>query len=120
LPRIPVLIAELPHLLRDILIDSIADRPDLVVVGVVAPGESIESAVDRTGASVVVVGAGALTSVARGRLLERGAGAPGLLVLTRDGRAAIVELALGELSPERLVDAVRRMAKLRDGLDGVR
>jgi hypothetical protein len=120
LPRTPVLIAELPRLLRDILIDTIADLPDLGVVGVVDPAESIECAVDRTGASVVVVGAGSSTRVARGRLLERGARAPGLLVITRDGRAAVMEVALGELSPDRVVDAVRRMAELRDGLAGVR
>jgi hypothetical protein len=120
LPRTPVLIAELPHLLRDILIDSIADLPDLGVVGVVEPGGSIERAVHRTGASVVVVGAGASTRAARTRLLERGAEAPGLLVLTRDGRAAVVELALGDLSPDGLIDAIRRMAELRAGLAGPR
>lgn len=120
MPRTPILIAELPHLLRDILIDSIADSPDLGVVGVVEPGESIEHAVDRTGAAVVVIGAGDSTRVARGRLLERGAAAPGLLVLTGDGRASVVEVAVGELSPEQLTDAVRRTAALREQLTGSR
>ena len=119
MPRTPVLIAELPRLLRDIVIDSIADLPDLGVVGVVERGGSIERAVDRTGAVVVVVGAGASTRAARARVLERGADAPGLLVLTRDGRAA-VELALGDLSPNTLIDAIRRMAELRAGLAGSR
>jgi hypothetical protein len=118
LPRTSLLIAELPDLLRDILIDSIADLPDLDVVGVVERGQSIERAVDRTGASVVVVGAGGATRDARGRLLDRGAGAPGLLVLTGDGRAALLELALGELSPEHLLEAVREVAGLRRRLTG--
>ena len=120
MPRTPVLIAELPHLLREILIDSIADLPDLAVVGVVEPGQSIERAVDRTGAEVVVIAAGAATRNARRRLLARGGRAPGLLVLGRDGRAATVQLALGEPSPDRLVDAVRRTAELREGLAGTR
>lgn len=113
MPRTPVLIAELPPLLRDIVIDTIADRPDMAVVGVVEHGASIVGAVDRTGATVVIAGAVAATRLARAELLGRGTDGPGIVVLTPDSRAAVVEVPLGHISPGGLVEAVRQVAALR-------
>jgi DNA-binding NarL/FixJ family response regulator len=112
LPRTPILIAELPPLLRDIVIDTIADRPDMAVVGVVERGASIVGAVDRTGATVVIVGAVEAARLARTELLARVEG-PGIVALTLDTRAAVVEVPLGHISPDRLVEAIRQVAAMR-------
>jgi hypothetical protein len=113
LPRTRILIATLPTLLRDIVIDTIADRPDMDVVGVVDSGASIVDAVDRTGATVVIVGAVAAARLARAELLERGTDGPGLLVLSPDSGATVVEVPLGDISPDGLVHAVRQVSALR-------
>jgi hypothetical protein len=113
LPRTPVLIAELPPLLRDIVIDTIDDRPDIELVGIVERGASIVDAVDRTGATVVIVGAVPAARPARAELLERGTGGPGILALSPDLRSAVVEVPLGQISSAALVEAVRQVSAMR-------
>jgi AmiR/NasT family two-component response regulator len=110
LQPIRILIAELPPMLRDIVLDTIAEQPDLEVVGVVEDGFDIAGEVHRTGATVVIVGSEEQRGAAgHSSLLQRAAAPPGVVVLTRDGREAFLEVALGELSPQRLVDTVRQV-----------
>jgi hypothetical protein len=114
MPRTRILIADLPTLLRDIVLATVAPEPDLEVVGVVKGGDDITHEVRRTGATVVIVGARPATTAAPPWRPDHATGAPAVVVVTPDGRDAVLHLALGELSPRRLVDTLRRLPTMLD------
>jgi DNA-binding NarL/FixJ family response regulator len=97
---IRVLIADMPGVLRGVVRHSLESHDDLLVVEELTTPEPLADAVARTGAQVVVIDAG--HPEARGRWP-----AVVLLALAADGREAWRVEPLGELSPERLVAAVR-------------
>ena len=112
--RIWILIAELPTMLRDIVLDTVADEPDMEIVGVVEGGARIAREVERTGATIVIVGADVEQAASvRSALLQLGSTAPGIVVLASDGREAFVQVALGAISPQQLVQTIRQLPTIR-------
>jgi AmiR/NasT family two-component response regulator len=114
LQPIRILIAELPTMLRDIVLDTVADQPDMEVVGVVERGAQIAREVGRTGATVVIVRAsGGQSAAAPSPWMQRDVAGPCVVALTSDGREAFVQVALGEISPERLLHTIRQLPTIR-------
>lgn len=114
LPPILILIAELPHVLRDIVLASVADQPEMAVVGVVGREACIQAEVRRTGATVVIIDAAVWRRESgRAPLARPGAREPSVLALSGDGREAFLEVALGEISPQCLVHAIRQLPTAR-------
>ena len=105
---IRILLADLPHLLIDIVCDAVADEPDMQVVGVVPAGGHVAFEAERTRATLVIVGTdphGARTALI--------AGGRGVLSVTANAHAAVLEVPLGEVSPVGLVRAIREVPVLR-------
>jgi DNA-binding NarL/FixJ family response regulator len=100
-------------MLREIIKELLAAQPDMDVVGECLDIGSLRQGLDGTRAALLIIGNDKpeITAACRDLLLER----PHLKVLAvgADGRETFLfetrpqELALGEISPERLVRAVR-------------
>jgi DNA-binding NarL/FixJ family response regulator len=113
LERTRILLVEMPHMLRDIVVGVLADQPDMEVVGEETAMNGLPETVVDAGADVVVIGRDD-PSLAR-TLLER---VPRLRVLavTAGGHDSwLYELLphrvpLGEISPKRLVEEIRKRA----------
>jgi len=106
-----VVIGELPPLLTGIVTDIVGHEPDMEVTAVVARGESIAREVQRTSATVVIVGAGE-ADAACVSLLRLGPAPPVVLSLSSDGGEAFVHVAIGEISMRGLAHAIRRLSAI--------
>jgi DNA-binding NarL/FixJ family response regulator len=111
--RIRVMIADVPRVLRDIIHTTLAEQADMEVVSDMTTVESLLEASASEPADVVVVGLrdAALPEVAV-ELFERRPTVR-ILGIAGDGRRAYLHelrparTALGELSPEQLVQVIR-------------
>jgi DNA-binding NarL/FixJ family response regulator len=106
-----VVLARLPGILLGVL-RQILDQPDLEVVGVVEDPAMVLGTVERTSADVVVLGEDGDSAGVAARVVERHPGV-NVLAVTPDARQAFLyrlrptRTALGELSPDRLLTAIR-------------
>jgi DNA-binding NarL/FixJ family response regulator len=113
LDPVRILIAPMPKLLQQIIERTLAYQSDMIVAGQARPSESVAAAARRVRADLVI-------------LLESQEGAAGtpwqvlnenprlkILAITSDGHSATRyelqphQVVIDEISPERLVDAVR-------------
>jgi hypothetical protein len=110
-----VVVADLPGILTDIVLATLERPPDLCVT-VVAPGGSAVALADATDADVAILGGAHEGLPPRGYELLRRRPWMNILTIHSDGREAFlhqlrpVERALGEISPQTLLDAVRAVA----------
>jgi DNA-binding NarL/FixJ family response regulator len=119
--RIRILLADMPRMLLDMLTDIVVAHPDMMVSGKMQETADICTAVKKVKADVVILSepAGRQRRGHRELLYSR----PHLKVLsiTSDGhRLFLHELrpfraALGEISPESLVQAIQSRAERRLG-----
>ena len=123
LKRIRILLWGMPSMLLDIIADTIAPQPDMDIVGEGAMGTSLLDAAERTNADIVILARGGdaddedydelLYGCPRLKVLEIfGEGRYGSLYELRPRR-----VPLGELSPPRLVGAIRGSTRPATGLD---
>jgi hypothetical protein len=106
LEPIRVLILGLPVMLREVVRETIASEPDVVVVGELPPDAPLADSAASTSAAVVVLAAGHP---------ETGTRPPLVAVADGGGESFLLELrpkrtGLGELSPQELVRAIRNAA----------
>jgi hypothetical protein len=106
--RTRVLLVAMPKMLSDIVTEILTTQPDLDVVGERAGFDTqVCASIDQVRAAAVIVGTTRLEApevfcrLIRERLDTR------LLAILDDGRDAYLYLPLGELSPARLINAVR-------------
>lgn len=114
---IRVVLGAMPTLLRDIVRETLAGRPDFEVLAEVTEGDEISQAVQRTRADVAVVGITPRDDPDDRRSLpsELLAAHPQLrlIALTTDGRTGYAyqlqpyEAAIVEISPESLLEAMK-------------
>jgi DNA-binding NarL/FixJ family response regulator len=112
--QVRVLIVDLPGLLRGIVRATVEGQPDMAVVGEVPGDMEIWTAVEETGADVVVVDATHPVLEDPGpAYLSARTPASQILALSADGRESFLyalrraPVALGELSPAHLAAVIR-------------
>ncbi len=107
-----MLLIDMPHMLRQIIREALADDPRFELVGEFTEHVGIDVAIDRTRADYVVMGADVFDSRAvRRRVLEEGPQVRVLAVDSGGSQTTLYELraheiALGELSPRRLASTI--------------
>lgn len=110
----------MPQMLRQIIRQTLAGDPRFELVGEYAEHVAIDVAVNRSRADYVVMDPNVFDSRAvRRRLLDEGPQVRVLTVSTHGGQTTLYELraqevALGELSPERLASVMTRMSSTRE------
>ena len=118
--RTRILLVEMPRILCDILADVLSAEPDMEVVGVLSGRGKLRATVAKTRADVVVLALGdSRLPEDCGRLLRAH---PRIRVLgvTSEGRRGFLfglrplKASLGELSPQRLVNAIRTTDRMEE------
>ena len=115
--RIRVLLGDMPRMLRELLGSAIGEAEDMSVVGAVDDATQLAESVRATDADVLVVGArddaGALERILyeRPRLILLAIGANGRSTALHELRPH--QIALGDVSPGQLVEAIRVSARAK-------
>jgi chemotaxis response regulator CheB len=86
-----VLLVDLPGMLRDLIAEAVAARPDIELVGELAAGDSVAEALERCAASVVIlpVDHPEIQGKAKALLANARAGVR-IVALEPDGRSGLV------------------------------
>jgi DNA-binding NarL/FixJ family response regulator len=115
--RIRILLAEIPPMLSDIVRDTVANEGDMMVVGEFTERGALLEGLASGGADVVILGTSEPEEAAVPyRILATSPHIKVLMLEIRGRRAVIYELRprrrpLGDVSPQRLVKAIRRNPK---------
>jgi DNA-binding NarL/FixJ family response regulator len=110
---IRILLADMPRTLEELVSEAVSTQPDMEVVGTVSDGESLLAATRRARAQLVVVAASEDAVEQRYRRVVLQQPNVRVLALSEDGRETTLyevrphRVALGELSPGQLADAIR-------------
>ncbi len=110
---IRVLVGDLPGLLADVVTHLLESQPDIALVGKGGGGDTLVAAAEQGQPDVVILGLASEELPPWGEQLLRRIPSLRVLGVTRDrGRGFLYEMrpqraALGELSPDGLVNAVR-------------
>ncbi len=103
----------MPPLLHDIVRDIVAKQPDMELLGNIGDREVSFRSLEETAIDVVIVGAPQPDDSGYARELLQASSPTRVLVIANSGRSAVMyemrpqEVALGEVSPEDLVAAIR-------------
>jgi DNA-binding NarL/FixJ family response regulator len=119
--QIRVLIGDMPRMMRELVGAAVSGAPDITLVGSAHGGEPLAASLDRTTADVLIVGVphNGISSTIDSLLYDH----PRLTLLTIGEHGRSTELhelrphsiALGEVSPTELVDAIRASARAKAG-----
>jgi DNA-binding NarL/FixJ family response regulator len=115
LPAVRIFLVTTPGLLRDLVVETLNEEPDMAIVGEAHDYATLERALERTPADLVIwtVAGNDMRHVCRG-LFEAHAQLK-VLTVRNDGRQAwLCELQpqrteLGEISPRLLVETIRKV-----------
>ena len=110
--RIRILLAGMPRMLQDMMTDIVAMHAQLMIAGKTQETENICAAAEKTKADVVILNEPTIGQWQNHRELLYSRPHLKVFSITSDGHHFIlhklrpVRTALGEVSPERLVDAI--------------
>ena len=119
--RIRILLAGMPRMLLDMITDIIALHAEMMVAGKMEDTADIRAAVKKTRADVVILTEPTIGPSQNYQELLYGRRHLGVLSITSDGRQFYlhklrpVRTALGEVSPEGLVQAIQSSAQRGPG-----
>ena len=119
--QIRVLIGDMPRMMRELVGAAVSDAPDITLVGSAQSGEPLAASLDRTTADVLIVGVPEEGFSWNVDTLLYEHPRLTLLMIGEDGRSTALHelrphtLALGEVSPTELVDAIRASARAKAG-----
>ena len=119
--RIRILLADMPRMLLDMITDIVALRKELMIAGEAQDTADIVAAVKKTRADVVILTEPAIARSQNHQELLYSRPHLGVLSITSDGRQFFlhklrpVRIALGEVSPESLVQAIQSNAQRGPG-----
>jgi DNA-binding NarL/FixJ family response regulator len=119
--RIRILLAGMPRMLLDMITDIVALHPELMIAGETQDMADIRAAVRKTRADVVILNEPAIGPPADHQELLYSRPRLGVLSIASDGRQFSlhelrpVRTALGEVSPESLVQAIQSSAQCGPG-----
>lgn len=108
-----IVVGELPRLMREIIVQTLSTQADIEVVKEVRDLSTIRESVPDLRPDVVILGCAESEVADIGSDLLKSDPRMRLLALTAEGRNAFLyqlnpqKVALGELSPKRLLEAVR-------------
>jgi DNA-binding NarL/FixJ family response regulator len=111
--HIRIVLGGMPPLLHDIVMDALAGQPAIEVVRDLGEEDGVARALSEGTVDVVIVGARQPEDSALAASVLRASPHSKVLVIATSGRTAVmhqlcpVKRALGELSPEGLVEAIR-------------
>jgi DNA-binding NarL/FixJ family response regulator len=111
---IRVLLADMSPMLRDIIHDAVANQPDLEVVGTLGVHEPFLSVIENIPTDVLILGTSQRNDVALAEAVWHKRPRTRVLMITHDGRGAVLhrlhpeKVVLGDVSSESLVAAIRR------------
>jgi DNA-binding NarL/FixJ family response regulator len=117
LEQIRIVLADLPRLLQDIVMQAVAEQPDMIVVDVSCPPADLRAVMHDQSIDLAIL---ALNGAAEfSRVDDALYASPRLKIIgiTRDGRDSYLRelvphtLALGNLEPSQLADAIRRITR---------
>jgi chemotaxis response regulator CheB len=123
LKRIRILLWGMPSMLLDIISDAIAPHPDMDIVGKGAKAATLFEAAERTNADVVIlVRKGVAENEGYDELLYRHSRLKVIEISGEGHYGSLYELRprhlpLGEMSPPRLVDAIRESVNRAAGAE---
>ena len=115
--RIRILLAGMPLMLLDMIADIVALRAEMMVAGKMQDTADLRAAVKKTRADVVILNEPAIGPSQDHQELLYSRPHLGVLSITSDGRQFFlrklrpVRTALGEVSPEGLVQAIQSSAQ---------
>jgi DNA-binding NarL/FixJ family response regulator len=116
-----ILLAGMPRMLLDMITDIVAPHAEMMVAGKMQDATDIRAAVRKTRADVVILNEPAIGPPQNYEELLYSRPHLGVLSITSDGRQFTlhklrpVRTALGEVSPESLVQAIRSSAQRGPG-----
>ena len=115
--RIRILLAGMPRMLLDMITDIVALYTEMMIAGRMQDTADLRTAVKKTRADVVILNEPAIGPPQNYEELLYSRPRLGVLSITRDGRHFFlhklrpVRTALGEVSPESLVQAIQSSAQ---------
>ena len=119
--RIRILLAGMPRMLLDMITDIVAPQAEMTVAGKMQDTADIVHAVKKTRADVVILTEPAITPSQNYQEVLYSRPHLGVLSITSDGRQLFlhklrpVRTALGEVSPDSLVQAIQSSAQRGPG-----
>ena len=119
--RIRILLAGMPQILADLITDIVALHPEIMIAGKTQDTADIRAAVRKIRADVVILNEPAIGQSEDRQELLYSRPRLGVLSISSDGRQfSVHELrpvrtALGEVSPESLIQAIQSSARRRPG-----
>jgi DNA-binding NarL/FixJ family response regulator len=111
--RIRIVMAEIPRMTRDIVRETVANEPDMILVGEYSERAAFLESLAADGADVVIFGTSEPGDSALPRQFFLTSPHIKVLMLAISGRSAVMyELrphttTLGDVSPQRLLEAIR-------------
>jgi DNA-binding NarL/FixJ family response regulator len=119
-PRTRLLLVDLPRVLRDLIMQAVATRSDIELVGEVSAPDSVPAALERYAANAVILPAGhpALRGQAKA-ILKTVRADVRVVALEPDGRSGLFydleprQTPLGEVSPDMLMELIGRASRRR-------
>ena len=115
--RIRVLLAGMPRMLLDMITDIVTPHAEMMVAGQIQDTAEIRAAVKKTRADIVILNEPAIGPSQNYQELLYSRPHLGVLSITSDGRQFFlhklrpVRTALGEVSPDSLVQAIQSSAR---------
>jgi DNA-binding NarL/FixJ family response regulator len=112
--QIRVFLAGMPPLLHDIVRDTLTNQTDMQLVGDLTAGDSVVDTLKNCEIDVAIVGAREPEDATRADELLLSAPRSKVLVIATSGRSAVMyqlrphKKPLGDVSPQSLLDAIRR------------
>ncbi len=113
---IQVLVAEMPPLLRDIVVNAISKQKDMKLMSSASRAGGARARTTPPVPDVVVLASAGTDEAVAARWLERWPHARVIIVETSARQSVVYDLrphatVMGELSPQQLVDTIRRAAR---------
>ena len=113
---IRIVLADLPRLLQDIVMQAVAEQPDMMVIDVVCAPSDLESVMRERAIDLAILAAGS-DELARADGALYAAPRSKVIGITRDGRDSYLRelvphtVPLGNLDPDELASAIRSIAR---------
>ena len=115
--QIRIVLADLPRLLQDIVMQAVAGQPDMTVVDVACPPTDLQAVMHDRSIDLAILALNGEAEFGRADAALYASPRLKIIGITRDGRDSYLRelvpqsIALGNLEPGQLADAIRRIIR---------